>query len=180
MSIHTKLLEFQKLGISITKDASNPHFKSKYADLSEVLSKVRPALSNIGITLIQVPNETGLQTILHDADTKTEVIGFLPYIGASDPQKLGSNLTYLRRYGLVTMLSLEDADDDGNTATAKPVAQTPAPAPTMSIEQACAALRGCKNLDELKVRFKALPPSLQKDNEVVALKDELKTILTTI
>ncbi len=174
-NIYTKLLDFQKLGISIKKDANNPHFRSKYADLSEVISKIRPALSQVGITLIQMPGEKGLTTALVDAESGTEITGFLPYLGAVDPQKLGSNLTYLRRYSLVTMLGLEDDDDDGNQATAKsaPVAKK-APAPSMTPEQAMALLNKATNIDSLKTAFKALPASLQKDVEVVAMKDQLK------
>jgi hypothetical protein len=183
MSIYKKLLAFQKLGVSIKKDANNPHFKSKYADLSEVINKVRPALSEVGITLIQASCETGLNTTLYDDKTDTAITGFLPFIGATDPQKLGSNLTYLRRYSLVTMLGLEDDDDDGNTAAVKPPAKTvpkrPVP-PTMSIGEACAHLRASANLDQLKERYKALPKALREDNEVTAMKDELKRILTNL
>ena len=174
ISIHTKLLEFQKLGISIKKDATNPHFKNKYADLGEVISKARPALSQVGITLIQVPGKDGLTTTLHDHESDTAITGYLPYINASDPQKLGSNLTYLRRYSIVTMLGLEDEDDDANNATT-PAAQKKAPAPSMTVEQACAKLRTALNMDDLRDIFKSLPATLRKDDEVVALKDELKT-----
>jgi hypothetical protein len=178
MSIHTKLHEFQKLGISIKKDAQNPHFRSKYADLSEVISKIRKPLTATGITLIQTPGELGLTTTLYDADTKTEITGFLPYIGATDPQKLGSNLTYLRRYSLVTMLGLEDDDDDGNTATAKPVAKAAPKAPAMTLEQGFTLMRASLSLEELKENWKKLPKELQADPEMVALKDELKAALT--
>lgn len=180
-SIYGKLLDFQKLNISIKKDMSNPHFRSKYADLSEVINKVRKPLSDCGIVLIQSPTEFGLTTTLHDVASGTEITSFLPFIGASDPQKLGSNLTYLRRYSLVTILGLEDDDDDGNTATAPTQAKSapkPTPAPTMTIEEAFVELHKSQNLDQLKTRFMALPASLRKDNEVVALKDELKTKLT--
>lgn len=175
-SIHAKLLEFQKLNISITKDVNNPHFKSKYADLSEVINKVRPALSSCGITLIQTPGAEGLTTTLHDNASGTEITGFLPYIGASDPQKLGSNLTYLRRYSLVTMLGLEDDDDDGNKATAKPA---PAPAkPTMTVAQATDSLRKATTVDDLQKRYKALPANLQKSEAVIDTAKEIKALIT--
>jgi len=175
MSIHKKLLEFQKLGISIKKDAKNPHFRSNYADLAEVIGKVRPALCQVGITLIQAPCETGLNTILHDDETDTAITGFLPFIGASDPQKLGSNLTYLRRYSLVTMLGLEDDDDDGN------VASTPAKAavvPAMTTESAIATLSASKTMNELVGVWEKLPATFKKDPEVIAMKDQKKAELT--
>ena len=40
-TIHSKLLDFQKLNISIVKDGTNPHFKSKYATLNQVQDKAK-------------------------------------------------------------------------------------------------------------------------------------------
>lgn len=182
--IYAKLLEFQKLEVSLVRDNVNAHYKNKYADISEVISKVRPALSKVGITLVQTPGETGLTSILYDAESDTKIECFLPYINATDPQKLGSNLTYLRRYSLVTMLGLEDEDDDANTATAKTAPEkTPAKpaapkAPAPTLEQAFSLLRSSLNMDELKANFTKLPAAMRKDAEIVALKDELKAALT--
>jgi hypothetical protein len=110
--IYKKLLEFQKLGITIKKGERNPHFKNTYANLNEVLDKVTKPLNELGIVIAQLPLEGGLQTILHDTEDDTFICGFLPFMGVSNPQQIGSNLTYYRRYALVTMLGLEDEDDD--------------------------------------------------------------------
>lgn len=120
--IHAKLLEFQKLGITIKKGETNPHFKNTYANLNEVLDKVTKPLNDRGVVIIQTPTQAGLETILYDTEDKTSVTGFLPFVGIANPQQVGSNLTYYRRYSLVTMLGLED--DDGNAATtqSKPAA----------------------------------------------------------
>ena len=116
--ITKKLLEFQKLSIAVTKDAKNPFFKSSYVTLNEVLSKVKGPLNTMNVVIVQSPTETGLKTRLVDTDDNTEVEGFMPYVGATDAQKLGSANTYCRRYSLVTLLGLEDEDDDGNVASA--------------------------------------------------------------
>lgn len=116
-NIHTKLLDFQRLGISIKKGSQNPHFKNKYADINEVLEKVKKPLNEMGVVLIQIPQANGLETILHDTESGTEVRGFLEFVQKSDAQKVGSNITYNRRYSLIAMLGLEDDDDDGNTAS---------------------------------------------------------------
>lgn len=124
-NIHTKLLDFQKLGISIKKGSQNPHFRNRYADINEVLEKVKKPLNDMGIVLIQIPQQNGLETILHDTESATEVRGFLEFVQKSDAQKVGSNITYNRRYSLIAMLGLEDDDDDGNNAVDKqPVFQT--------------------------------------------------------
>jgi len=117
--IYKKLLEFQKLGISIKKDGSNPHFKSSYATLNEVLDKVKKPLNDLGIVIIQEPTNGGLLTRLLDIEDDTEITGFMPYVDTTTPQKLGSCNTYNRRYSLITILGLEDEDDDGNVASAK-------------------------------------------------------------
>lgn len=116
-NIHTKLLDFQKLGISVKKGSQNPHFKNKYADINEVLDKVKGPLNKIGVVIIQVPQVGGLETILYDTESGTEIKGFLEFVQKSDAQKVGSNITYNRRYSLIAMLGLEDEDDDGNKAS---------------------------------------------------------------
>lgn len=128
--IYEKLLKFQKMGITLKKDGENPHFKSSYVTLNEVLDKVKKPLNDLGIVILQSPvgsisggGEAGLLTVLHDTEDATEAQCFMPYVDAGNSQKLGSANTYLRRYSLITLLGLEDEDDDGNKAsTGKPEA----------------------------------------------------------
>jgi hypothetical protein len=121
--IYKKLLEFQKKNITVQKKGKNPHFQSKYATLNEVLDKVRKPLNDLNILILQTPDKEGLKTTLIDLDDSTEVSCFMPYTAeTTTAQKLGSNNTYNRRYSLVTLLGLEDEDDDGNVASAKPKA----------------------------------------------------------
>lgn len=122
--IYKKLLEFQKLGISIKKSSTNPHFRSNYANLNEVLDKVKEPLNGLGVLIFQTHqndegeySEPGLKTVLYDTEDDSFVEGFLPYVQQENAQKLGANITYNRRYSLVTMLGLEDEDDDGNKAS---------------------------------------------------------------
>jgi len=118
--IYKKLLEFQKKGIVVSKDGKNPHFKSSYATLNEVLDKVKKPLNDLDILILQQPEATGLRTTLLDISDDTKVECFMPYTAeTTTAQKLGSNNTYNRRYSLVTLLGLEDTDDDGNIASGK-------------------------------------------------------------
>lgn len=136
--IHKKLLDFQKLGITLKKDGSNPHFKSSYVTLNEVLEKVKEPLNKLGIYVLQTPEETGLRTRLIDTESYDDprisnvkeafpdvgfVESFVPYVGTVDMQKLGGAITYARRYSLISMLGMEDEDDDGEAASKKPVAK---------------------------------------------------------
>lgn len=125
--IYKKLLEFQKLGISIKKDKRNPHFKNDYASLNEVLDKVKTELNSRGVVIIQTPAENGLWTHLCDVESETDVKCFVPYINPTDMQKLGGAITYARRYALVSMLALEDEDDDGHTASTPTGVMRPTP-----------------------------------------------------
>jgi len=115
--IHKKLLEFQKMDITLKKEGLNPHFKSSYVTLNEVLDKVKKPLNDLGILIAQLPTPEGLKTILYDTEDDTYIDSLMPYVEATTAQKLGSNNTYNRRYSLVTLLGLEDEDDDGNVAS---------------------------------------------------------------
>lgn len=126
--IYKKLLQFQKGGVTVKKDAPNPFFKSKYVTLNEVLDKVKAPLNDLGIVIIQESMVGGLLTRLVDTEDDTQVTGFFPYVEVATAQKIGSNITYGRRYSLVALLALEDEDDDGNVAsglTKKPFNKVP-------------------------------------------------------
>lgn len=116
--IYKKLLDFQKLGVTIKKGSTNPHYRSTYANLNEVLDKVKEPLNKLGIVIIQTPTEHGLETRILDTEDDSFIVSTVPFINPTDMQKLGGAITYARRYALVTMLGLEDEDDDGNAASA--------------------------------------------------------------
>jgi hypothetical protein len=128
MAIHKKLLEFQKLGVTLKRDGTNPAFGrgSKYVTLNEVLDKVKEPLNKVGIVIVQQPSviadRAGLHTVLMDTEDDTHVESFIPYVNPADMQKLGGAITYARRYSLIALLGLEDEDDDGNQASGKKAA----------------------------------------------------------
>lgn len=118
MTTYEKLLAFQKMNITIARDGTNPHFKSRYSTLNEVLDKVKKPLNDMGIVIIQTSEKEGLRTTLLDAQNGTSVTSLIPYVGNDTAQKTGACITYYRRYGLVALLGLEDDDDDGNATSA--------------------------------------------------------------
>jgi len=123
------------------KSANNPHFKSKYADLSSVMDACMPALTANGLAVTQpVRREDGemvLYTILHHADSDQEMCdGGMPLIvNKRDMQGLGSALTYARRYGLMAMAGIAADDDDGNAAAAAPPPPKANPPAKMTADQ---------------------------------------------
>lgn len=116
-NVYKKLLAFQKLGISVKKDGKNPHFKSAYATLNEVLDKVKQPLNDLGLVVIFTPEADGLRTVLYDTETDTKIDSFMKYVGIGNAQQLLSCNTYFRRGSLVSLLGLEDEDDDGTKAS---------------------------------------------------------------
>lgn len=102
------------------KSANNPHFKSKYADLSSVVDATMPALNANGIAVIQPmqESETGRVVMTKFIHTSGEVLECaIPLIVAkNDMQGMGSAITYARRYGLMSLAGIAPEDDDGNAA----------------------------------------------------------------
>lgn len=109
---------------SIPKNSNNPFFKSKYADLDAIWDGVRKPLTDNGLAVIQsidkINNELTLVTTL--VHTSGEWINsYIPVNAkASDPQSVGSAITYARRYSLSAILGVSaDEDDDAEQAMAR-------------------------------------------------------------
>ena len=104
------------------KDAKNPHFKSKYADLPAIIAAIKPALIRHGLAFTQPcqPSEEGVtvSTVLHHSSGEAMDLGslFVP-ANKKDAQGFGSALTYARRYALVSAFGVPTEDDDGNAAS---------------------------------------------------------------
>jgi hypothetical protein len=103
------------------KQSNNPHFKSKYADLGNVMDACLPALNAAGIAVIQPTgeNEHGryVETILIHGESGESLTCRVPLIvSKNDMQGYGSAVTYGRRYGLMAMAGIAPEDDDGNAA----------------------------------------------------------------
>jgi len=121
-----KLLEFKKQVNKIKKDGKNPHFKSNYATLPQILSEVKPLLSDLGLVLTQHTLDGKVWTSIIDVETGEVANSNIDIPQGLNPQQLGSALTYYRRQLLAGLLSLEIADDDdGRLASAPPRAEKP-------------------------------------------------------
>lgn len=114
-----KLLAFQKQIGVIAKDAKNPHFKNTYASLTQIISEVKPILSELGITILQPINSGKVGTVLMDSD-KIIAESWIDLPINLQPQPLGSAITYFRRYTLASLLALEIDDDDAQSAKPAP------------------------------------------------------------
>jgi len=103
------------------KDAANPYFKSKYADLSSVWEAARKPLSKNELAVIQTTNGdsetvTVITTLIHSSGQWVRgTLKMKPV--KNDPQGMGSCLTYARRYSLAAIVGVCPDDDDGNAAS---------------------------------------------------------------
>lgn len=113
-----------------SKASSNPHFKSKYADLAEILNTVRPTFSAHGIAIIQSSAYDG-QMVTVSTVLAHSTGGFISSAAScvpakTDGQGIGAATTYLRRYALAAMAGIAQEDDDGNSASHnKPLPASP-------------------------------------------------------
>jgi hypothetical protein len=102
----------------ISKDSSNPFFKSKYFDVNSLLLHVEPIIQKHGLILLQPIQDNLVKSIIFDTNGFSIESGIvLPEL--NDPQKLGSAITYYRRYTLQSLLALQAEDDDANLASNK-------------------------------------------------------------
>jgi hypothetical protein len=117
INIAKSILKAQKEMGAASKDAKNPFFKSKFADLNSVRDAVMPALHSAGISVLQPTvfrdGRSFVQTcLLHESGetftAETEII----CAKQNDPQALGSAISYARRYGLQALMCVAAVDDD--------------------------------------------------------------------
>ena len=122
---------------AVIKDATNPHFRSRYADLNSHLDEVEPLATKHSLILTQatsiMPTEGGrihniLVTRLTHAESGESEEASLLLPDLTDMQKLGSAITYARRYTLSALLAMKAEDDDGNDATGNTGGYKPAAA----------------------------------------------------
>jgi hypothetical protein len=142
-----------KQGFSeIVKDKANPYFKSKYADLSSILAAIDKPLLENGLFVSQVTStlEDGtayLTTqVWHESGEVLESPRYLLH-GGTDPQKLGSAITYARRYQLCALLSIAADDDDDGNGMSYSSKKTSANPKVANIKQASKNPNGKKILD---------------------------------
>lgn len=117
-----KILKLQsEIGV-LSKTETNPFFKSKYMDINGLLAQLLPLLEKYKLTVVQPlmysDGKNQLVTIVSDEKEKIlESRIALPDL--QDPQKMGSAITYYRRYSLQSLFLLQAQDDDGESAKPK-------------------------------------------------------------
>lgn len=146
------------------KTKANPGFKgTKYADLETVINSSRDTLTEHGLTIIQLPGACAsgvmnLETIImHESgEWISGEMGIA--LGKTDPQGVGSALTYARRYAQMAALNMAAVDDDGEAAMGRGGHAQPAETkreelkpegPSMAVQAARLAIDMCGSQPEL-------------------------------
>lgn len=107
---------------NVVMNKKNPHFRSKYADLSAVRDAIIPVFTKHGLSIVQCPNEDfsgfHLETrLIHSSGEEISWRFPLPS-DVTKMQAIGSAISYARRYTLSAIAGVaSEEDDDGNAAT---------------------------------------------------------------
>ena len=111
----------------VTKDRTNPHFKSGYASLQAVLSNILPACHANNLTPLQeiIETPTGIAvktTLIHVSGDVFELLPCPIPVDKNTAQGVISASTYGRRVSLLAIFcqAPAESDDDGNAATSSP------------------------------------------------------------
>ena len=161
-----------EMGVAL-KNATNPHLRSRYADLGSVMDAALPALHANGFALMQPSggDERGLYVdtvLVHESGERFSSRVYL-VMGKQDMQALGSAQTYARRYGLMGMAGVVPEDDDGE-ATKRPPQQPvnppqPAPpaSPSTAAQEAAKQVIAAADKDALRAAVERLPEPIRND-----------------
>ena len=152
------------------KTSTNPHFKSRYADLSACVEAVIDSLNDNGIGLMQNFHESEggvtVETVfIHESgDTLSGGKLFVPAT-KQDAQGFGSAITYGRRYGLMAACGIAPEDDDGNAA-AEPKKRV---LPDGVVADHLAAISCASTVDDLKKYYESAFKAANSINDTAAI-----------
>jgi len=158
------------------KSSTNPHFKSKYADLAACVEAVIDALHDNGIALMQKTSESDSGVVVETVfihESGEQMAGGKLHVPADKhtPQGYGSALSYARRYSLMAACGIAPEDDDGNSAS-KPVSdqqaaniQALAEEVGVPLDRICSKLN-VKSIDKIPAaQYQSVINKLQKQRE---------------
>ena len=179
--IASALVKAQKAFGPALKTATNPHFKSRYADLAACVEAVIEGLNSAGIALVQRTslddNGVTVETVfVHESGEMLECGKLHVPAAKHDPQGYGSALTYARRYSLMAACGIAPEDDDGNAGS------KPAPKVTdATINALLDDIAESNSHDQLKEAFfkaiKTVGDDQKARDQITKAKDQRKATL---
>lgn len=151
----------------MAKKLENPFYNSSYFDINELIAHVEPLLNANGLMLMQPVIDGKVVSRIIDLETGDIDESSIKLPDLNDPQKLGSAITFYRRYSLQSQLAIQAEDDDANKASGKTEAkksEKPDKAwlnpGTPQWSEAVKYLKGEGTLDKIKGKY-----NISKKNE---------------
>lgn len=167
------------------KTSANPFFKSKYADLSEVINVSKSILSEHGLSILQLPSfhdgRVNVETVITHATGEyiSDVLS-LP-VAKQDAQSIGSAITYARRYSWAAICGLAQEDDDAESAIGRNSQKQSKPETSGAVDERALLidfseqLSKAESITELGKLWFKIPKNLQP--KLVKAKDSRKAQL---
>jgi len=116
-SLYRKVWDAKREIGKVYKNAQSHH--SRYADLNAILDTVEPVLFSFGLIIMQPINNNKVTTQLIDIDSGDMVESSIELPAITNPQQMGSAISYFRRYTLSSLLSISTTDDDDAVSASK-------------------------------------------------------------
>jgi hypothetical protein len=149
----------------IAKNAKNPHFKNNYADINALIEEVEPILLENRLLLLQPIEDGYVYSRIVDIDSAEICESCMKLPEIQDPQKIGSAVTYYRRYTLQSLLSLQAVDDDANLSSEAVKSQKQG-LPQERFEKALEAIKSGSVSKQDLSKFELTKEQLTKLNEI--------------
>lgn len=103
----------------IIKNAENPYYNSKYADLNNIKDHIDTQLAENNLMVFSSITNNSLKTTIYDIDNDLSLSSEIS-LTQTEPQKKGAEITYYRRYNIIALFDLKIEDDDANITTKPP------------------------------------------------------------
>jgi len=170
------LFDLKKKVGKMTKDSTNPFFKSKYFDINQLLEHVEPLADEHGLLILQPIIKGFVRTEIHCVETDEMVFSEIELTGIKEPQKIGSEITYFRRYTLQSLLGIQAEDDDANKASQTTKQPTETTITWLTERQFTAAINSDKNGIEATLKAYSTQTKAMKKEYREQLETKLKTL----
>jgi hypothetical protein len=152
----------------INKTLINPFYNSHYFDINLLIEHVEESLTLNDLLLLQPIIDGYVVSQIIDLETGEVNESSLKLPELNDPQKIGSCITFYRRYALQSQLGIQAEDDDGNKASGKTSPGNKSDQPkkdwlnpgTPKWKDAVQFLKGDGTIDKIKKKY-----NISKENE---------------
>lgn len=164
------------------KSSNNPFFKSKYADLKEVIECVKEPFADNGLSFVQFPISNdgfaGVETVIMHSSGEWISNEYMLKVSKNDPQGIGSAITYARRYALQAACGVPSEDDDGESAMGRSSKQKkapePKPEPKQTKTEAIELLAAAEDFSKLVGAWNRVSKENKKNEDVIGFKETRK------